>query len=204
MLAGAIPTFTCAQEVTSQAPPTALPDAPDKDALPVAKILPQPGETETLVIESDGPQSKVGSRLTLDGNVVLKYRGYTVEADHIEYDTNTEDLTATGHLRATGGVSHEVITASHGTLNLKAQTGRFYDVSGSVGVKRTGKRAVYVSENPFLFTGRLVVKSGPREYQVYDGTVTSCQLPHPDWVLSAGEFTVDAKRRGRRTASFAC
>ncbi len=202
MLASAIPTFSYAQEVTKQAPPATLPDGPDSDRLPVAKIMAEPGETETLVIESDGPQSKVGSRLTLDGNVVLKYRGYSVEADHIEYDTDTEDLTATGHLRATGGVNHEVITASHGTMNLRAQTGRFYDVSGSVGVKQTGKRAVYVSSNPFLFTGRLVVKSGPREYQVYDGTVTSCQRPHPDWVLSAGEFTVDSEKARAKNSVF--
>ena len=32
---------------------------------------------------------------------------------------------------------------------------------------------VYANGNPFLFTGRMVVKTGPREYQVYDGTVTS-------------------------------
>ena len=33
----------------------------------------------------------------------------------------------------------------------------------------------------------MVVKTGPQEYEIYDGTVTSCQLPHPDWMLYAGK-----------------
>ncbi len=47
---------------------------------------------------------------------------------------------------------------------------------------------MYASSNPFLFTGRVVVKNGPQEYEVYGGTVTSCQLEHPDWLLYAGKF----------------
>lgn len=205
MLAGTNSVRSWAQEVTKQAPPAILPDASSaagSEDLPVAKVLPEPGETDALVIDSDGPQTKVGSRFVLERNVVLTYRGYRVEADHIEGDSDSGELTATGHLRATGGRNHELITASHGTINLKEQTGRFYDVSGSVGMKRAGGRAVYVSANPFLFTGRLVVKSGPGEYQVYDGTVTSCQLPHPDWILSAGEFTVDSEKARAKNSVF--
>ena len=87
-------------------------------------------------------------------------------------------------------------------MNLKQQTGRFYDVSGSVGIKSTGSRTVYTSGNPFLFTGRMVVRTGPNEYQVYDGTVTSCQLPHPDWLLSAGMFEIDAEKARARNSIF--
>ena len=203
MLAGAASTLSLGQEVTSEAPPPVLPDTPSSPGeLPVAKVLPEPGETEPLEMAAEGSQSKVGSRFVLDQSVVLKYRGYVVEADHIEYDTETGELTATGHLRATGEAGREVITASHGTMNLRAQTGRFYDVSGSVGVRQRGKRTMYVSTNPFLFTGRLMVKTGPREYHIYDGTVTSCQLPHPDWMLSAGEFSVDDDKARARNSVF--
>ena len=37
----------------------------------------------------------------------------------------------------------------------------------------------------------MVVRTGPQEYEIYDGTLTSCQLPNPDWMLSSGKFTVD-------------
>ena len=126
--------------------------------------------------------------------MVIEYRGYRVEADHVEYDSDSGDMTATGHVRATGGANHEEISASHGTLNMKTQTGRFYDVKGSVGLKTMGHKTVYVSGNPFLFNGRMVVKTGPQNYTIYDGSVTSCQLPHPDWLLSAARFNVDGTR----------
>ena len=45
-------------------------------------------------------------------------------------------------------------------LNTRTQTGRFYDVTGSVGLKQTsGSRLVYSNTNPFLFSGKVVVKT---------------------------------------------
>lgn len=190
MLAGGSSTVARGQEVTSKAPAGALPEAPD---LPVATVIDDKTGTVPVDIVSD-TQSKVGSVFTLDGNAVIHYRDRMVEADHIEYDEDTQDLTATGHLHVTGGKNHEEMRASHGAVNLKTQTGRFYDVTGSVGVKSSGKRVMYVTGNPFLFTGREVVKTGESTYEVYDGSVTSCRLPHPDWLLSAGLFTVDDER----------
>ena len=184
-----------AQEVTSEATPAAavamrFPMAPDAARYPEAVVFPPAENTTTVVMESD-TQSKTGDRYVLDGNVVITYGDRRVEADHIEYDSATGELEATGHLKATGGANHESISASHGTINLNKQTGRFYDVSGSVGLKNSGHKMMYANGHPFLFTGRVVVKTGPQEYEVYDGTVTSCQLQHPDWLLYAGKFKVN-------------
>jgi LPS-assembly protein len=218
------------QEVSKQAPPAAslpaapvssLPAAPvsfdasqvssSAQQYPVAEVLPGPDDSTAVVIESSGPQSKVGSKFILDGDVVITYGDRKVQADHIEYDTETGEIEATGHLKATGGLNSEIITASHGSLNVKTQTGRFYDVAGSVGLKPAGKGAkgavvqggrplTYANENPFLFTGQMVVKTGPQEYEIFKGTVTSCRLAHPDWVLYANKFTVD-EEKARATGS---
>jgi LPS-assembly protein len=193
-----------AQQVTTLAPPPAgTPDAPGAVRYPVAEVLPSTDDTTTVVTKED-TLTRVGSVLTLDGNVEVTYKDRVVRADHIEYDSDTGDLTATGHLRVTGGANHEDISASHGTMNLNTQTGRFYDVAGSVGVKQSPghKTTVYVSSNPFLFSGRMVVKTGPQEYQIYDGTVTSCQLPHPDWLLSADLFSVDSEKASAKGSVF--
>ena len=198
MLLGANSTAARAQEVTSKAPAEMLPDGPD---LPVATVMQDDAGTVPVDIASD-TQAKAGSVYTLDGTVVIHYRDRVVEADHIEYDEDTQDLTATGHLHVTGGKNHEEMRASHGTVNLKTQTGRFYDVTGSVGVKSAGKRVMYVSGNPFLFTGREVVKTGESSYEVHDGTVTSCRLPHPDWLFSAGFFSVDDERAKAKNSVF--
>ncbi|MEO6911214.1 MAG: LPS assembly protein LptD [Edaphobacter sp.] len=195
-----------AQEVTSEATPAAtltdeLPDGPGVARYPEAIVVPPADNTVTVVMESD-TQSKVGTRYVLDGNVVITYGNHRVEADHIEYDSATGELDATGHLKATGGANHESILASHGTINLNRQTGRFYDVSGSVGLKTVGHRVVYANGRPFLFTGRVVVKKGPQEYAIYGGTVTSCQLEHPDWLLYAGRFEVNGEKASAHNSIF--
>ena len=191
-----------AQEVTNEAPPARLPDGPGVVKYPEAKIVPQEDNTTLVEITTAGPQSKTGNLYVLDDEVVIHYRDWTVRADHIEYDMESGDLTATGHLKITGGANNEMISASHGEMNLKKQTGRFYDVVGSVGLKNSGKRMVYASGNPFLFTGRMVVKTAPRSYEVYDGTVTSCQLPDPDWILSAAKFIVDNDKASAKNSVF--
>ncbi|WP_348267965.1 LPS assembly protein LptD [Edaphobacter paludis] len=195
-----------AQEVTSEATPAvAVPDAPP-DAItavryPEAVVVPEVEKTAPVVMESD-TQSKTGDRYVLDGNVVITYGDRRVEADHIEYDSATGELEITGHLKTTGGANHEVISASHGTINLNKQTGRFYDVAGSVGLKNSGHKMVYANGHPFLFTGRVVVKKGPQEYEVYGGTVTSCQLEHPDWLLYAGKFEVNGEMASAHNSVF--
>jgi LPS-assembly protein len=199
MLASVVHPQVWAQEVTTQAPPAAtLPEAPETSSsaerYPVAEVVPGPDDSTKVVIESSGPQKMIGSKYILDDDVVVTYGDRKVAADHIEYDTETGDLTATGHLKATGGKNNEMISASHGELNVKTQTGRFYDVTGSVGLKPVGKRMIYANANPFLFSGRMVVKTGPQAYEIYSGSVTSCLLPHPDWLLSADKFTVDSEK----------
>jgi len=194
-----------AQQVTTQATPAAetqatppaetqspasLPDEPGAARYPQAEVVPPADDSTAVEMESD-TQSKLGSRYVLDGDVVITYHDRIIKADHIEFDQETGELTANGHLRVSGGPNHEDIQASHGTMNLNQQTGRFYDVTGSVGVKNTGHGMTYANSNPFLFTGRMVVRTGPQQYEIYEGTVTSCQLPNPDWMLYSGKFLVD-------------
>ncbi|HWW98771.1 MAG TPA: LPS assembly protein LptD [Edaphobacter sp.] len=183
--------------------PSALPDEPGAVRYPVAEVVPPEDDSTAVGIESD-TESKLGSRYVLDGDVVITYRDRIIKADHIEFDQETGELTANGHLHASGGVNHEDILASHGTMNLNKQTGRFYDVTGSVGVKSTGRGTTYVNSNPFLFTGRMVVRTGPQEYEIYEGTLTSCQLPNPDWMLYSGKFLVnmDSKKARAQNSTF--
>jgi LPS-assembly protein len=198
-----------AQEVTTQATPpdeanessSSLPDGPDAVRYPVAAVLPSTDDSTTVTTAED-TLTRNGSVLILDGDVEVHYRDRNVTADHIEYDQETGELTANGHLHVTGGANHEDITASHGTMNLKYQTATFYDVTGSVGLKSTGHAMVYASSNPFLFTGRMVVRTGPQTYDIYDGTLTTCQLPHPDWMLYSGKFAVDSEKAKAQNSIF--
>jgi LPS-assembly protein len=171
--------------------------------LPVARVIPPATRPDQPHTESDALIER-GGVLDLDGHVVVTYQDRRVEADHIAYDTNTGELTATGHVLVLGGANDERIHATHGTYNLKTGTGRFFEVTGSVGIKPrvalgpnptlggtlVAHNAIYTNSNPFLFSGRIVVKTGPQSYDLYDGAVTSCQLPHPDWQLSGQHFSI--------------
>lgn len=145
-------------------------------------------------------QSSNGDSTLLEGDVHIQYGDYSVEADRIAYNEATGDLEATGHIHIHGASNTESISASRATLNIRSETGRFYDVQGSVGVRGTPRGNVYTTDNPFLFTGRMVVKNGPAQFDIYDGTVTSCQLPKPDWQLTSRHFSVaNGKARATKT-----
>ena len=207
-----------AQQITNQAPPaTVLPDAPREDRYPTAQVVPEPGRTVPLSITSRTQSFKAGV-YDLDGDVEIDYLDRVLRADHIMYDSNSGDIVATGHLVLTGGRTQERISATHGVFNVKTETGRFYEVKGSVAMSRpkpratnampadptyaNAERVVYSNGNPFLFSGRVVVKTGPETYDIYDGTVTSCQLDSPDWLLSARHFSMDGDQARARNSTF--
>jgi LPS-assembly protein len=207
-----------AEQVTTVAPPSAADgtassqsasnpsapgaaDLPDAPVYPDAVPIPPPGSPVSL---SSATQTRTALGIDImDGAAVITYGDRTVQADHIEYNPDTSQATLTGHVVATESDSDEHIEASHGTVDVRTLTGTFYDVTGSVGLKQktaprgqagVTSRAVYANGNPFLFTGKMVVRTGPRQFQVFDGTITSCQLPRPDWVLSGAEFKVDGQK----------
>ena len=189
-------TQLAAQQVTTVAPPADADTNSQTSSSQYPDAVPAPAEARPAIsLDSAGSQTLQNGRYILNDHVVLTYKGRTLRADHMEYDQNTGDVTLTGHILAEGGENDEHIEASHGTFNLRTETGRFYDVSGSIGIRRPAvgpmsstARAVYANSNPFLFTARVLSKDGPRDYAFDHGTFTSCQLPRPDWLLSAAHF----------------
>ena len=142
---------------------------------------------------------------TLTGEVEIDYRDYIVRADKVTYNEATSEVEATGHLHLEGGRDDELIDATHGTMNLDQETGHFYDVSGSIGQRKTPSTTTstpatfgnappayrgYSTNNPLLFTGRELFKDGPERYRVIAGSMTSCRLPDPDWVLLSSKINV--------------
>ncbi len=212
-LCGAVGTRLLAQGVTPQAPPQPasgkpapaqdLPNDPafaEDSEFPVLTELPRPGAEH--ITTRQHTLSYQGDHVLLDGDVELTEGANVIQADHIDYNRATGDLEATGHLRLRGDKAAEQITASRGTVNLRDNTGRFYDVTGSVGLKTGGNGRIYTVGNPFLFEGRIVVKNGPADFEIYDGSVTSCQLPHPDWRLTSAHFVVHSGRASAKGTIF--
>jgi LPS-assembly protein len=148
-------------------------------------------------------QAYTGGVLTGEGHVVIHYEDYVVSADRASYSRNTGEVIAQGHLHLDGGPDDAHIEADHGIINLHTQTGRFYNVEGTLGL-HLSREAPSPSDasNAFVFKGREVFQDGPRSYRVLDGWVTSCQLPRPDWTWSAGKLTLNGKNASATNGIF--
>jgi LPS-assembly protein len=136
-------------------------------------------------------QEKDGSIYHLRGVVEIRYRAYILHADQVTYNADTGDSELEGHVVLDGGPYDEHVEASHGTYNVRTETGTFYSVIGTVGLRLRKSRYVLTTSNPFAFTGKIVEKHGPNHYLVRQGSVTTCELPRPKWQFNAGRISVD-------------
>jgi LPS-assembly protein len=148
-------------------------------------------QTEEPVTIRAVQQEKDGPIYHLRGAVEIHYRTYVLSADQVTYNTDTGDSEPEGHVVLDGGPYDEHIEASHGTYNIRTETGTFYSVIGTVGLQLRKSRYVLTTTNPFAFTGKIVEKHGPNHYLVRQGTVTTCELPHPKWLFNAKRIAVD-------------
>jgi LPS-assembly protein len=147
-------------------------------------------------------QTWSGETVTLSGGVVIHYRDYVIHADRITYNRSTSELHAEGNLQVNGGSSDAYITASHGDMRLNMHTARFFDVHGSIGVRRTGRTVVYSNSNPFLFSARVLLQTGEDSYKIIDGTMTNCRIPKPDWQIISHSITVADDKATTRNSFF--
>src|SRR5208282_3200115 len=136
-------------------------------------------------------QEEEGSVYKLHGAVEIYYGTYILRADEATYNSDTREATGSGHFALDGGPNDDHIRASHGTYNLALETGTFYDVTGTTGLRFRGNQVILTSTAPFAFTGKVVEKTSPEHYLVSDGTITTCELPHPKWQFDARKVIVD-------------
>jgi LPS-assembly protein len=175
--------------VTSQTLPITM--APAAESVPASGPAPPTSQTAEEVTIRALQQEKDGPTYHLRGEVEIHYRTYILRADQITYNADTGDSQLEGHVVLDGGPYDEHVEASHGTYNVRTETGTFYSVIGTVGLQLRKSRYVLTSPNPFAFTGKIVEKQGPDHYLVRQGTVTTCELPHPKWLFNARHISVD-------------
>jgi LPS-assembly protein len=185
--------------VTSQLPPVNSAPATQAGAAaeksPTASTTPcgrafaeQPNNHATICAIQ---QEKDGDIYKLHGAVEIYYETYVLKSDEATFNSDTNEATASGHFALDGGPNDDHIRASHGTYNFTSETGKFYDVTGTTGLRFRANRVILTSTAPFGFTGKVVDKTSPDHYLVYDGTITTCELPHPKWQFDARKVDVD-------------
>lgn len=174
-----------------------IPGSPAQTKEAATPAAETPCARQAAASEKDQPvicslrQEKDGAVYKLHGEVEIHYSDYVLRADEVTYDSDSGQVTAAGHFTLDGGLNDDHIKASHGNYNLTSETGRFYDVTGTTGLRAQGGRVVQTSAAPFAFTGKMVEKASPERYLVYDGTITTCELPQPKWKFQARKVVVE-------------
>ena len=159
-----------------------LPDDPGQEILPVAQPEPIPPTGAPVRWEAQR-QNRVGDEFTLSGDVVGYFYGYILHASKVVYHQSSTAIEAEGPLQLDGGPEDVHLTAERGDMRLNMHTARFFNVTGTLGVRSAGRSTVYSTANPFRFSGRVLLETSEGVYRIVDGTMTNCRLPRPDWLL---------------------
>ncbi len=148
-----------------------------------------PGRNQVLI--SADEQQKNRDLYNLRGHVVIRFGKNTLHADRATYDSTTGQVTATGHVVFDGGPHNEHVVCSKAIYDTSRDSGTFYDAKGSTGARVKNQTMFLTSSTPFFFTGKVVKRLGPDHYRVFQGFVTSCQLPNPKWRLESKTANVE-------------
>ena len=123
----------------------------------------------------------------LRGSVRLETSDMLLRADELDYNTDTGDVEARGHVHFEHFVRGEKLDCDHAEYNVNLETGKFYDVSGSATARIQARRGLLVTQNPFYFQGKWAERLKDH-YVLHDGFLTDCVLPNAWWRVKGPSF----------------
>ena len=141
------------------------------------------GKGQYADLSSDGPQKRQGDLFIADENVDLEYAGMRLRADHMEYNDNTRDSLAQGHV--VFDYQNEHLEADEAHYNLATGIGKFANVRGTVKILRRPNPMVLVTENPLYFEAREAERYPDDVYIVHQAWITVCDQQRPTWQMFA-------------------
>ncbi len=153
--------------------------------LPDRKTLtPNEWAISSITSESDGTVTH------LRGSVQMENASMLVKADEADYDQETYELTARGHVYLHDFDRNEQVWCERMVYNTKTQTGTFEGgVRGESQPKVVVRPGVLSGNSPFHFEGEWAERVEDR-YTVHNGWVTNCKLPNPWWRLKGPKFVI--------------
>jgi LPS-assembly protein len=134
-------------------------------------------------LSADGPQRRQGSLFIADDNVDIHYAGQRLRADHIEYDDQTNEAFARGHVRYDFENQH--LEADEARYNVGTGHGTFLNVRGTIKIERRPNPTLLVTDNPLYFEAQLVERLGNDFYIIHQAWMTVCDPAHPKWQFYA-------------------
>src|SRR6202041_2125199 len=145
----------------------------------------RPGPLATLEAEK---QSQIGNIAYADGSVDLHYKDVRLRADHVQYNDDTGEVVARGHILLDRLDQH--VEADDAHYNLNTGRGTFHHVSATLGIQRRPNPTLLVSSNPIHFDADEAERLDESTYKVRRGWITVCRPDRPTWKFYAPEATV--------------
>jgi LPS-assembly protein len=157
-------------------------------------VRPNAPPIDRTYIGARDKQESEGGIYHLRGNAVVEQSDSILKADEIDYNEETGDAEARGHVFYQNFAQNEKITCDRVEYNLDSQRGKFYNVHGYVKTRVDARPGLLTSNNPFYFEAKWAERI-EEKYILHDGMITGCKLPHPWWTLRGPKFDVIPEQR---------
>jgi len=149
-----------------------------------AQQIPAPsGKGGVAELSSAGPQKRQGDLTIADGSVDIHYANQRLQADHVEYNEQTNEAVARGHVVFDYENQHLEATEAH--YNVSTGRGTFFNVRGTVKIERRPNPTILVTDNPLYFEARTVERFNSDIYFLTQAWITVCDPEHPRWQFFA-------------------
>jgi LPS-assembly protein len=149
------------------------------DPATAQQVKPPSGKGGIAELSSTGPQKKQGNLTLADGAVDIHYGNQRLQADHVEYNDETNEVIARGHI--VYDYENEHLEADEAHYNVSTGRGTFTNVRGTVKIVRRPNPTVLITDNPLYFQARSVEKFGNDLFFLRQAWVTVCEPDRPKW-----------------------
>jgi LPS-assembly protein len=154
-------------------------------AMPVAgqQVPSGPPGGAIAEITASGPQRREGPVYIADKDVDIRYLDMRLQADHVEYNSDTYQAVARGHV--VFDYENQHLEGQAAELNVDTGRGTFHNIRGEIRLQRQPNPMLLVSENPLYFEAQQVERFGQDYYEIHHAWFTVCEPNSPTWQFYA-------------------
>jgi LPS-assembly protein len=141
-------------------------------------------------IQADETQSSEGPEKKLRGHAQVESSSVLVRADEIDYNADTGDVNARGHVYYHNFLKNEQLWCDHLEYNIDEETGKFWEVKGESVARTVVRKGILSGSSPYHWEGEWAERINDK-YYLYNGWVTNCKMPNPWWRMKGPRFVID-------------
>jgi LPS-assembly protein len=146
-----------------------------------------------VTLEADHQGGERGKMYYADGNVDIRYQNLRLRADHVQWNQQTDVVTARGHVQLDYMTQH--VEADEAVYNLRTGQGTFRHVRASFALQRRPTPTLLISPNPLYFEAVQAERLDPNTYRIHKAWLTVCDPEHPTWKMYAPLATVQLQKQ---------